>query len=158
MTTHIATSREWLIEQVNESLTGYVKELHDIYANNMEPNTCMKRLRAIAAALVDDLIVRAGESTDAVVGDVPFVRGPVDAEATAWANAGRHEDWELIVDDMGSGDGNGVRRLSVPGGWIYQVAIWDLSVERTGETKSAKATHSHHWSAPVFVADPERQR
>ena len=66
----------------------------------------------------------------------------------------RKEDWEVIIDDEGEGSGCAVRRLAVPGGWLYQVSMDNLTIStldgRGGSTQ-------YGWSPPVFVADPEER-
>ena len=61
--------------------------------------------------------------------------------------------WET-VRDIGS-DGS-VRRFSVPGGWLYQVAQCLTHEHPTREGDPRHYTDG--WSAPVFVPDPEVRR
>jgi hypothetical protein len=64
-------------------------------------------------------------------------------------------DWEIVVHDEGAGSGRAVRRLAVPGGWLYQVSMDNLSVTTS---EDGWATRQHGWSAPVFVPDAGRTR
>jgi hypothetical protein len=53
--------------------------------------------------------------------------------------------WELI-----STSADDVRRLAVPGGWLYQVYGWNE--QRSNSTEVADYTMSG-WHPPVFVPD-----
>lgn len=59
--------------------------------------------------------------------------------------------WEYIGSDVN--DDNRVRRLPVPGGWLYQVSD---QTRHEGGTVGDPDQWSYGWSAPVFVADAER--
>ena len=64
--------------------------------------------------------------------------------------------WEVVVDHApGCAEWEGrVRRLEVPGGWLYQ--IWgfrDTETLREGPDV-APSTRTEGWGAPTFVPSP----
>lgn len=52
--------------------------------------------------------------------------------------------WETVSESTGDDSASGVRRLRVPGGWLYQV-------EAKVEVDELDAISRIGWSAPVFV-------
>lgn len=55
-----------------------------------------------------------------------------------------HESWETVHDEPN----DRVRRMAVPGGWLYQVELYMVHNPRVkGEVSSS----THGWTAPVFV-------
>lgn len=116
---HLAASREWLVTAITAKIAPYLYALNQA---TMQDDYA-RRYRIEVAALVDDLMLLASESDETGVdtSTTPFGRDAHDAEAAAWANADCH-DWETIIGGHDHDDVDVVRRLSVPGGWLYQVA------------------------------------
>ena len=52
------------------------------------------------------------------------------------------KQWEMLIVSIG----DRVRRLEVPGGWLYQVEIVSIDVESDQPVET-------WWGHPVFVAD-----
>jgi hypothetical protein len=52
--------------------------------------------------------------------------------------------WQTVIAANGDDHVPGVRRLAVPGGWIYQI-------ERYSEVDDLDAISRIEWSLPVFV-------
>ena len=57
-------------------------------------------------------------------------------------------EWEMVCSE----EQREVRRISVPGGWLYQIGDRTVHAGQSGETDE----WSTGWSAPVFVSDAER--
>lgn len=72
----------------------------------------------------------------------------MDRMTTTAEAAGPATTWEYIATTKPGVD---VRRLRVPGGWLYQVELED----RTESTHTDQpTTFRYGWNAPVFVAAP----
>lgn len=66
------------------------------------------------------------------------------------------DQWE--GDEIETIDAGKVRRIEVPGGWLYQVEIYSEEDEivrnKDGEEKGERERSARFWSQPVFVPRP----
>lgn len=66
------------------------------------------------------------------------------------------DQWEGdYSDDVQDGQ---VRRMAVPGGWLYQVGICteedETAYDKESKAKGTRERKSRRWSEPVFVPTP----